>query len=575
MIHLENLPLTGAKQSFKANIQVIEPLREAWEIFLKEMALKEDEVVAWRLPFTEAVVNAIVHGAKEDPNVDITVVWWKEGADICLEILSPPPGPPDSLVKDPALPEDPLDDHGRGLFLIHHFCDDWEHWRHPQFYRQVLKKNYPHLKHQVAMDPLLEQAINEISLCYESLSAFYKLGDALIHSTLVGPFIQNALKDLKPLVQAKNIHMVFFQKSMEEALYEDLNCITPFREKLLQDSPQLNAIQASGSEFIWEKAEEITSDLFLKNWSSGWAYPLKNNQKVFGLIWAGKKSLPYFNAAQLNTLRTFADLFSIAIAQANHAIARQSEQQALRELEIAAELQEKLFPVPSLPQSPFWELFVRRIPARQVGGDYVDAIALGPQKLLLVMIDVMGKGVSAAFLAAIIRTCLHMNVDMGQPFEQLANRINNLLCSQLGDLTMFATCALCQIDCAQGVVEIVNAGHCPVVLQKKTKKNLECIEPSGPPLGLFKDQMYAVSRHPITPGDELLLLTDGLYEWPMQGLPWSWEAWMRFIQEDTRKNQPERIWNDLQHAIRTQSDQQEATDDQTFCAWRFQSPTLN
>lgn len=571
----EQLPLHGSKQVFAAELSVVERLRDSWEAFLKEMGLAKEEIEAWRLAFTECIVNAIVHGAKEDPSIEITVFWWKEGTTICLEILSPPPGPPEELVKNPSLPEDPLDDHGRGLFLIHHFCDDWEHWRSSKVYRQVLKKNYPGLKGFISMDPILEQAIHEISLCYESLSAFYKLGDALIHSDRVGPFIQNALEDLQPLVQAKNIQLIFFKEAIEASLYEDLALITPYRDKLLEDSPHLQVLKGSPGELIWESPTDIEKDTFLKNWNCGWAYTLKNNEKIFGLIWAGKKSLPYFNAAQLNTLRTFADLFSIAIAQASNAIARQSEKQALRELEIAAELQEKLFPVPQLPKSSHWDLFIRRIPARQVGGDYVDAIPLASGKLLLVMIDVMGKGVSAAFLAAIIRTCLRMNLDAGQNFQDLANRINHLLCDQLGDLTMFATCALCLIDCQKSRVQIVNAGHCPVILQRFQSEIIECIQPSGPPLGLFRDHNYTVTFHAILPGDELLLLTDGLYEWPVKGLPWSWEAWMSFIQDRSRKNQPERIWEDLQQAIRTTSDEQEATDDQTFCAWRFQTPSLN
>ena len=397
----------------------------------------------------------------------------------------------------------------------------------------------------------------------------------MINSDRVGPFIQNAIEDLQSLVQAKNIQFLFFKEDIEASLYEDLLTITTYRDKLLSDSPSLQKLQKTPGEFVWESATDIEQDTFLKNWTCGWAYTLKNNGKVFGLIWAGKKSLPYFNAAQLNTLRTFADLFSIAIAQATNAIARQSEKQALRELEIAAELQEKLFPVPKLPKSSQWDLFVRRIPARQVGGDYVDAIPLAAGRLLLVMIDVMGKGVSAAFLAAIIRTCLRMNLDAQNNFQDLADRINHLLCDQLGDLTMFATCAMCLIDCQKSRVEIVNAGHCPVILQRFQSGIIESIQPSGPPLGLFRDHTYNVSCHAILPGDEILLLTDGLYEWPIKGLPWSWESWMNFIQDGDRKHQPERIWTDLQYMIQTTSDQQEATDDQTFCAWRFQTPALN
>ncbi|OYV47227.1 MAG: hypothetical protein B7X06_03170, partial [Verrucomicrobia bacterium 21-51-4] len=234
---------------------------------------------------------------------------------------------------------------------------------------------------------------------------------------------------------------------------------------------------------------------------------------------------------------------------------------------IAAELQDTLLPIPQLPPSSRWDLFVQRKSAREVGGDYVDA-CIGPRgELYLVIIDVMGKGVGAAFLAAMLRTALHIHVKFSEDLHSLIVSLNATLCEQLGDLTMFATCAIACIESDLKSMHVVNAGHCPVLLMDSADK-LISMDPSGPPIGLFKDAAYTVDSLALHGGEKLLMVTDGLYEWPFEQGIWGWEALLKFLNPGYF-DQPKRLWDDLQKRIRLGHEGADPSDDQTLLAWRI------
>ncbi len=557
------------KKSIYADLSQLEPVRDEWETFLHEHQLNQEELEGWRLVFTEAVVNAIVHGAENDPTKEINLSWWRKENTLCLEVTDPGKGVDFEAVKDPQLPEDPYDDHGRGLFIIHQFCDVWEHWKGPNAYRQILKKSSNSLAPIPDFDPVLEEALNEITLCYESLAAFYRLGESLIRSDCLGEFIQKALGDLGPLVQGDKMGIAFDIDSLQPVLREDLLGLEVADQSLLTQSKKLKNLLEMGGEWVWESFAESKEDSVLQAFGCGWCRSIQAGNKVLGVFYIARSAeTPHFNAAQLNSLRTFTDLFGIAIAQANNAISREREQQALRELEIAADLQNKLFPLPQLPTDSRWTLSLKKKPARQVGGDYIDALIAPSGDLVLVMVDVMGKGVSAAFLAAVIRTALRMNLSLGCSLESLIHNVNQLLCEEIGDLTMFATCAICWVFSDMKRMHLMNAGHCPIVLCNRSG-SLEQIEPSGPPLGLFKDVSYELEER-FLKGDEFLyLLTDGLYEWPLKGLPWDWQNLLHFMENEQLFKNPEFFWDKLQEKIKYESDSGEATDDQSLLCWHF------
>ena len=286
-----------------------------------------------------------------------------------------------------------------------------------------------------------------------------------------------------------------------------------------------------------------------------------------GVLTVARNSLPYFNAGELNTIRTFADLIGIAVVSANNTLARSREARALRELEIASEMQNNLLPIPRDRHGDGWELFARREGAREVAGDHVEVATSPDGDLYLVCIDVMGKGVSAAFLAAIFRTAFYLSIEFTPSLDELADKLNRVLIQQMGELTMFATCAIARVCPDHSHVDLINAGHCPVIL-RQADRTLVQIDPSGPPLGLFAESAYAVERHPLGDGDALVMVTDGLYEWEVGGDVWGWEAFLGFYQRNAEAT-PEAFWRSLCHEIACHGDDEsEASDDRTILYWK-------
>jgi serine phosphatase RsbU (regulator of sigma subunit) len=299
--------------------------------------------------------------------------------------------------------------------------------------------------------------------------------------------------------------------------------------------------------------------------------PLRAGGETLGTLTLGRRRQPYLVAAELSTVRTYADLFGIALANANNALVRTREQQALRELDIAAAMQADLLPLPNPPAQPGWRAVARRRSARSVAGDYVDIFPAPDGGLLLAMVDVMGKGMPAALFAGVVRTALRIHVDIGRPLERLIHDLNRVLCRQTGELTLFATCALAHILPGRERVRVVNAGHCPVLWLGGTSSGpVREFAPSGPPLGLYPETEYKVEEQPLMAGDSLVMVTDGLYEWETGGPAEAGGGWPMLVSlaRTRRREGGEALWDALQQRIRAAAPgESEPRDDQTMLFW--------
>lgn len=150
------------------------------------------------------------------------------------------------------------------------------------------------------------------------------------------------------------------------------------------------------------------------------------------------------------------------------------------------------------------------IPALQMGGDFYDFIALPDGRVGLVMADVSGKGVAAAFFMAVARTTLsELAPHISDPGECLA-RVNDLLCER-NPLDMFVTVFYGVLDPQTGTLSYANAGHNPP--RQVSAGHVTPLDGSvGIALGILPEVEYTTHLHPLRPGDLLLLYTDGVTE---------------------------------------------------------------
>jgi len=563
---LAHAPLEGERCWLPARISEVEAARQRFARFLEASGIAGLEANHWKLCLTEALVNAIEHGCHSDPEKTIQLIWYRNGERLLLEVRDPGTGPTEEQATPPRLPEDAYETHGRGLYLINQLVDRWEHWRGPQGYCLAMEKRHPGRQGASQGEDLIDETISELSTAYENLAAFYRLGESLATAQSVGDFVQQAQKDISLVVPNDGTWFAF-----TEEVGKHIHQLTPEYEAIhtyARLGPAQRTALREGSEFIWEEKADVSGDPALEGFPCGACCPIQAGGRVYGLITLARKEATPLTTGSLNTLRTFADIAGIAVLSALNAHERSEQAQAYRELEIAADMQSKLLPLPHIPAQPQWRLTAHRTSAREVAGDYVDAIQAPDGALYLVIVDVMGKGVSAAFLAAMFRTAFHLSLALQSTPSRLMTALNRTLTELVGGMTLFATCAIARIPPSLDSIGLVNAGHCPVI--GLSGSDFWQVEASGPPLGLFPDATFTETTHPLRPGQRIILLTDGLFEWSHKGTLWGWQALCSFIRENPHLP-GEALWNALNQLIEASEGIDGApTDDRTLLIWELE-----
>ena len=193
----------------------------------------------------------------------------------------------------------------------------------------------------------------------------------------------------------------------------------------------------------------------------------------------------------------------------------QTQQRSLEDdLDLAARIQAALLPKNNLTCCGY-DVSYRYEPAGPVSGDYCDVVQTGSEqdRLLFVLGDVSGKGLSASLLVSHLHAAFHALVGFDFPVEKLISRANRVLCESALS-THYAT-LICGIGDSRGNVELCNAGHLPAVHVHDGKAML--LNATGVPLGLFCDSRYIIHNVTLAPGDTLLLFSDGISEAQREG----------------------------------------------------------
>ena len=188
----------------------------------------------------------------------------------------------------------------------------------------------------------------------------------------------------------------------------------------------------------------------------------------------------------------------------------ETERRAAQELDIAKQVQARLFPQ-SLPPLKTLEYAGICRQARQVGGDYYDFLELGSERLGFVIGDISGKGIAAALLMANLQANLRSQsaIAVNQP-QRLLCSVNQLFCENTTD-GAFATLFFAEYDDATRRLRYANCGHLAALLLRRDD-SIERLESTATVLGVFKRWDCQISETQISPGDILALYTDGITE---------------------------------------------------------------
>jgi sigma-B regulation protein RsbU (phosphoserine phosphatase) len=242
--------------------------------------------------------------------------------------------------------------------------------------------------------------------------------------------------------------------------------------------------------------------------------PLPGRNRLMGIMALGpKRSEAAWSHTDMQVLQTVARQTGLAleVSELAHSLAAEAAQRerANREMEIAREVQERLFPQ-EMPDLVGASVAGHCRPALGVGGDYYDLIHLEGGRLGLAIGDVSGKGISAALLMASLRASLRgVALDNPRDFAKLMHKVN-VLVYEASASNRYATFFFAAWDPKTRRLECVNAGHNPPILLRNGQ--VIRLEAGGPVVGLLPFAPYTEQALTLEPGDLLLLYTDGISE---------------------------------------------------------------
>ncbi len=188
----------------------------------------------------------------------------------------------------------------------------------------------------------------------------------------------------------------------------------------------------------------------------------------------------------------------------------EAERRAARELEIAKQVQARLFPQ-RLPPVPTLDYAGLCIQARSVGGDYYDFLELGSGRLALVLGDIAGKGIAASLLMANLQANLRSQCAVAADDPQkFLTCVNRLLYENTAD-NAYATLFFADFDPVSGGLRYANCGHLPGLVLRAGGA-IERFDATCTVIGLFNHLPCAVVENRLDAGDVLALYTDGVTE---------------------------------------------------------------
>ncbi len=193
----------------------------------------------------------------------------------------------------------------------------------------------------------------------------------------------------------------------------------------------------------------------------------------------------------------------------------EAERRASQELEIAKQVQMRLFPQrqPAIAGIDYAGVCVQ---ARAVGGDYYDFLELGDGRVSFVIADIAGKGMAAALLMANLQATMRSLIvsAIDKPDQFLAS-VNRLLFDNSA-LSSYATLFFATCDNITSRVIYANCGHLPGLILRADGA-IERLDATSTVVGLFECWSCSMKESCLGPGDILALYTDGVTESPNAG----------------------------------------------------------
>lgn len=385
-------------------------------------------------------------------------------------------------------------------FSIPRFVDRLRSWTDRRFFReaynaeQVLSELSDHVRGLVETQPLIETVATRISETLHIPQVAVLLGGSGPYRPAFALGYDNT-PEVSFAAGAGTVKVLQASKEPSRVYFDDPS-------SWLYRDPQIAEQERTG-------LANLHAELLL---------PLSTRDKLLGFISLGpKRSDEPYSGTDVRLLKSVAAQTGLALENARlmSAIADEVAQRERlnREVEIAREVQERLFPQ-TLPPIAGVDYAGACRPALGVGGDYYDFLALPGGQLGIAIGDVSGKGIAAALTMASLQASLRGEATRAP--ENLAALVSNVnrLVYEASSANRYATFFYGQYNPATRQLTYVNAGHNPPMLFHGSGKDfrLSRLETGGTVVGLLESFPYEQASLKIEPGDVFLAFTDGISE---------------------------------------------------------------
>ncbi|GAA4499999.1 hypothetical protein GCM10023172_19570 [Hymenobacter ginsengisoli] len=357
-------------------------------------------------------------------------------------------------------------------------------------------------------------------------------------------------------------------------------------------SADLAALQTQVPALLAGKQDEIVDNDLLRSqrltglsqpFGSVAVLPLHSATHHYGVLVLLKKEQAGFDPEDLSILHTFTTQTVLSLENLQLAQEARISQSAQDELRIAALVQERLIPK-HLPTDNWFEISTYAQAAKEVGGDFYDFLHLPGQRLAVLIGDVSGKGVTAAFHTAQMKGIFHALMqpnplakkdrDRYPDPQRFMMKANEALTHCL-ERSSFITAAFYLIDYEAGGFSFARAGHCHTLYYHSIKEEVSYFRSEGLGLGILRDGSYG--RHvknqfwDYNPGDVMVVYTDGILEARnAEGDEYGEERLAQMLSESFYQS-AEEINRHIRHDVQEFSKGLPLHDDQTLLVIKFKA----
>ncbi len=280
------------------------------------------------------------------------------------------------------------------------------------------------------------------------------------------------------------------------------------------------------------EGDYITNDLNLRPGFEGSAQhycsllqlPLRGLHFNYGILYLLKLEPHTFDREDLSILQTFTSQAVLSIENLELVRTSLANQRTQEELKIASQVQDSLIPK-NLPTDNWFDISSHSLAAKEVGGDFYDFLHLPGRRLAVIIGDVSGKGVTAAFHMAQMKGIFHSLMQENPLAKNERDKFPvpsrfmaqaNTALTHCLEKSSFITSSLYIIDYEQGGFVFARAGHCHTLYYHALREEVFYFESKGLGLGIIRNESYEKhiknQFYDYSPGDVMVIYTDGIVE---------------------------------------------------------------